>query len=126
MLQYGSKLLDHFRHPRNVGSFDTAAAGIGTGTAGSPAEGDVIRLQIRVVPDGVIAEARFKCHGCAAAIAAGSLVTEWLVGRRLEEALAIGNEAIAAALALPAQRIHCSLLAEEAIRAAIADYRSRH
>ncbi len=125
-MSYGDKVLDHYENPRNVGGFDKDDEGIGTGMVGAPACGDVMRLQIRVDDGGVITEARFKTYGCGSAIAASSLTTEWLKGRTLAEALAIKNQAIADELALPPVKIHCSVLAEDAIRAAVADYRAKH
>jgi len=123
---YSEKLLDHYEKPRNVGSFDKDDAGVATGMVGAPACGDVMKLQIKVGVNGVIEDARFKTYGCGSAIASSSLVTEWVKGKTLDEALAIKNTQIAAELALPPVKIHCSILAEDAIRAAIADYRSRH
>jgi len=123
---YSEKLLDHYEKPRNVGSFDKDDAGVATGMVGAPACGDVMKLQIKVDGNGVIEDARFKTYGCGSAIASSSLVTEWVKGKTLDEALAIKNTQIAAELALPPVKIHCSILAEDAIRAAIADYRSRH
>jgi len=125
-MAYSEKLLDHYEKPRNVGSFDKDAEGVATGMVGAPACGDVMKLQIKVGADGVIEDARFKTYGCGSAIASSSLVTEWVKGKTLDEALAIRNTQIAEELALPPVKIHCSILAEDAIRAAIADYRSRH
>ncbi|WP_298139767.1 Fe-S cluster assembly scaffold IscU [Acidiferrobacter sp.] len=125
-MSYGDKVLDHYENPRNVGGFDKNDDTVGTGMVGAPACGDVMRLQIRVDDHGVIAEARFKTYGCGSAIAASSLTTEWLKGRTLAEALTISNQAIADELALPPVKIHCSVLAEDAIRAAVADYRAKH
>jgi nitrogen fixation NifU-like protein len=125
-MAYSEKLLDHYEKPRNVGSFDKEAEGVATGMVGAPACGDVMKLQIKVGKDGVIEDARFKTYGCGSAIASSSLVTEWVKGKTLDEALAIKNTQIAEELALPPVKIHCSILAEDAIRAAIADYRSRH
>ena len=124
-MAYGSKVLDHYENPRNVGSFDKAAPTIGTGMVGAPACGDVMRLQIRVNDQGVIEEARFKTYGCGSAIASSSLLTEWVKGKTLEEAGQIKNTDIAEELALPPVKIHCSVLAEDAIKAAIADYRKK-
>ncbi|MHB8253818.1 MAG: Fe-S cluster assembly scaffold IscU [Acidiferrobacter sp.] len=121
-MTYGAKVLDHYEHPRNVGTLDPGDIAVGTGMVGAPACGDVMRLQIRVDSAGVITEARFKTYGCGSAIAASSLTTEWLRGRTLAEALTISNQAIAEELALPPVKIHCSVLAEDAIRAAIANY----
>ena len=125
-MSYGDKVLDHYENPRNVGGFDKDDDAVGTGMVGAPACGDVMRLQIRVDDGGVITEARFKTYGCGSAIAASSLTTEWLKGRTLAQALAIKNQAIADELALPPVKIHCSVLAEDAIRAAVADYRAKH
>ena len=124
-MAYGSKVLDHYENPRNVGSFDKADPTIGTGMVGAPACGDVMRLQIRVNDQGVIEEARFKTYGCGGAIASSSLLTEWVKGKTLEEAGQIKNTDIAEELALPPVKIHCSVLAEDAIKAAIADYRKK-
>ena len=125
-MAYSDKVVDHYENPRNVGSFDANDDGIGTGMVGAPACGDVMRLQIRVNAQGVIEDAKFKTYGCGSAIASSSLVTEWVRGRTLDEALAIKNAQIAEELALPPVKIHCSILAEDAIKAAVADYRSRH
>lgn len=125
-MAYSDKVVDHYENPRNVGSFDSAGDDVGTGMVGAPACGDVMRLQIRVNAQGVIEDAKFKTYGCGSAIASSSLVTEWVRGRTLDEALAIKNSAIAEELALPPVKIHCSILAEDAIKAAVADYRSRH
>ncbi len=124
-MAYGSKVLDHYENPRNVGSFDKADPSIGTGMVGAPACGDVMKLQIRVNDDGVIEEARFKTYGCGSAIASSSLLTEWVRGKTLDEAGKIKNTDIAEELALPPVKIHCSVLAEDAIKAAIADYRKK-
>ena len=124
-MAYGSKVLDHYENPRNVGSFDKADPTIGTGMVGAPACGDVMRLQIRVNEQGVIEEARFKTYGCGSAIASSSLLTECVKGKTLEEAGQIKNTDIAEELALPPVKIHCSVLAEDAIKAAIADYRKK-
>ena len=124
-MAYGSKVLDHYENPRNVGSFDKADPTIGTGMVGAPACGDVMKLQIRVNDQGVIEEARFKTCGCGSAIASSSLLTEWVKGKTLEEAGQIKNTDIAEELALPPVKIHCSVLAEDAIKAAIADYRKK-
>jgi nitrogen fixation NifU-like protein len=124
-MSYSGKVVDHVEQPRNVGSLDAAAGDVGTGLVGAPACGDVMKLQIRVSDAGVIEEARFKTFGCGSAIAASSLVTEWVKGRTLEQALAITNRQIAEELALPPVKIHCSVLAEDAIEAAIADYRRK-
>ncbi len=119
---YSDKVIDHYENPRNVGSFDKQEQDVGTGIVGAPACGDVMKLQIKVSPSGVIEDARFKTYGCGSAIASSSLVTEWVKGKTLEEALAIKNTEIAEALALPPVKIHCSVLAEDAIKAAVSDY----
>jgi nitrogen fixation NifU-like protein len=124
-MAYSDRVLDHYENPRNVGTLDVEDPQVGTGMVGAPACGDVMRLQIRVDEDGVIADARFKTYGCGSAIASSSLVTEWLKGRTLEQALAIQNTAIAEELALPPVKLHCSVLAEDAIRAAIDDLRAK-
>jgi len=125
-MAYSDKVIDHYENPRNVGSFDKADDAIGTGMVGAPACGDVMKLQIRVGKDGVIEDARFKTYGCGSAIASSSLVTEWVKGKRLDEAATIKNTQIAEELSLPPVKIHCSILAEDAIKAAIADYRRKH
>ena len=125
-MAYSEQVIDHYEHPRNVGSFAPDDANVGTGMVGAPACGDVMRLQIRVNADGVIEDAKFKTYGCGSAIASSSLVTEWVRGRTLDEALAIKNAQIAEELALPPVKIHCSILAEDAIKAAVADFRARH
>lgn len=122
---YSKKVLDHYEHPRNVGSMDKNDLNVGTGMVGAPACGDVMRLQIRVNDQGVIEDAKFKTYGCGSAIASSSLITEWVKGRSLDEALAIKNSQIAEELALPPVKIHCSILAEDAIKAAIQDYRKK-
>ncbi|MFT4174547.1 MAG: Fe-S cluster assembly scaffold IscU [Rhodocyclaceae bacterium] len=122
-MAYSDKVLDHYDNPRNVGSLSMSDAQVGTGMVGAPACGDVMKLQIRVSPEGVIEDAKFKTYGCGSAIASSSLVTEWVKGKTLDEALAIKNTDIAEELALPPVKIHCSILAEDAVRAAIADYR---
>ena len=124
-MAYSDRVLDHYENPRNVGTLDVQDPQVGTGMVGAPACGDVMRLQIRVDEDGVIADARFKTYGCGSAIASSSLVTEWLKGRTLEQALDIQNTAIAEELALPPVKLHCSVLAEDAIRAAIDDLRAK-
>ena len=124
-MAYSDKVIDHYENPRNVGSMDNDAADVGTGMVGAPACGDVMRLQIKVNGEGVIEDAKFKTYGCGSAIASSSLVTEWLKGRTLEQASEIKNSAIAEELALPPVKIHCSVLAEDAIKAAIEDYRSK-
>ena len=125
-MAYSDKVLDHYENPRNVGSFDKSDAGVGTGMVGAPACGDVMKLQIKVGPDGVIEDARFKTYGCGSAIASSSLVTEWVKGKTLDQAMTIKNTQIAEELALPPVKIHCSILAEDAIKAAVADYRKKH
>lgn len=125
-MAYSGKVADYFENPRNVGGFDTADPRVGTGLVGAPSQGDVIRLQINVAESGIIDQARFKTHGCGEAIAASSLATEWLVGKTLDQALGIGNAAIAGELSLPPTKIHCSMLAEDAIRAAVRNYREKH
>ena len=124
-MAYSEKLIDHFEHPRNMGSMDRNAGDVGTGLVGAPACGDVIKLQLRISDDGIIEDARFKTFGCGSAIASSSLITEWVKGRSLSAAGSIENKAIAKELALPPVKIHCSVLAEDAIKAAIADYRSK-
>jgi len=121
-MAYSDKVLDHYENPRNVGSMDKSDPKVGTGMVGAPACGDVMRLQIQVGDDGVIEDARFKTYGCGSAIASSSLLTEWVKGKTLEEALKIKNSEIAAELALPPVKVHCSVLAEDAIKAAIRDY----
>ncbi|MBI1195509.1 MAG: Fe-S cluster assembly scaffold IscU [Gammaproteobacteria bacterium] len=121
-MAYSEKVLDHYEHPRNVGSFDKADLNVGTGMVGAPACGDVMRLQIKVNDEGIIEDARFKTYGCGSAIASSSLLTEWVKGKTLEQATEIKNTQIAEELALPPVKIHCSVLAEDAIKAAIADY----
>ncbi len=125
-MAYSDKVIDHYEHPRNVGTFSKEDASVGTGMVGAPACGDVMRLQIKVNEQGVIEDACFKTYGCGSAIASSSLVTEWVKGKSLEEAAKIKNSEIAEELALPPVKIHCSVLAEDAIKAAIADYRSKH
>ena len=125
-MAYSDKVIDHYENPRNVGSFDKADDQVGTGMVGAPACGDVMKLQIRVNEQGVIEDARFKTYGCGSAIASSSLVTEWVKGKKLDEAASIKNTQIAAELALPPVKIHCSILAEDAIKAAIEDYRKKH
>src|SRR5947209_6564429 len=124
-MSYSQKVVDHYENPRNVGSFDRNDASVGTGMVGAPACGDVMKLQIRVREDGVIEDARFKTYGCGSAIASSSLVTEWVKGKTLDQAMQIRNTQIAEELALPPVKIHCSILAEDAIKAAIADFRSK-
>jgi len=125
-MAYSDKVLDHYENPRNVGSFDKSDERIGTGMVGAPACGDVMKLQIRVNEQGIIEDARFKTYGCGSAIASSSLVTEWVKGKSLDEAEKIRNTQIAEELALPPVKIHCSILAEDAIKAAIVDYRKKH
>ena len=124
-MAYSDKVLDHYENPRNVGSFDKDEENVGTGMVGAPACGDVMKLQIRVNDDGVIEDAVFKTYGCGSAIASSSLLTEWVKGKTLDEAKAIKNTDIAEELALPPVKIHCSVLAEDAINAAIEDYRNK-
>lgn len=123
---YSDKVLDHFRNPRNVGAFDTADVQVGTGLVGAPAEGDLIKLQIRVDQSGIIEDVRFKTYGCGSAIASTSLATEWIKGKTLTEALQIRHTQIADELALPPVKIHCSILVEDAIQAAVRDYQGKH
>ena len=125
-MAYSEKVLDHYENPRNVGAFDKSDENVGTGMVGAPACGDVMKLQIRVGEDGRIEDARFKTYGCGSAIASSSLVTEWVKGKSLDEALEIKNAAIAEELALPPVKIHCSILAEDAIKAAVKDYKDKH
>ena len=125
-MAYSDRVLDHYENPRNVGGFEAEDASVGTGMVGAPACGDVMKLQIKVNEDGVIEEARFKTYGCGSAIASSSLVTEWVKGKTLDQAMAIKNTDIAEELALPPVKIHCSILAEDAIKAAVADYRNKH
>ena len=124
-MAYSTQLIDHYENPRNVGSFAKDEDGVGTGMVGAPACGDVMKLQIKVV-DGVIQDARFKTYGCGRAIASSSLVTEWVKGKTLDQAREITNSSIAEELALPPVKIHCSILAEDAIKAAIEDYKERN
>ena len=124
-MAYVEKVIDHYENPRNVGSFDNSDASVGSGMVGAPACGDVMKLQIKVNNDGIIEDARFKTYGCGSAIASSSLVTEWVKGKSLDEAQAIKNTDIADELELPPVKIHCSILAEDAIKAAIADYKSK-
>ena len=124
-MAYSDKVIDHYENPRNVGKLDDADSNVGTGMVGAPACGDVMRLQIKVNDQGVIEDAKFKTYGCGSAIASSSLLTEWVKGRSLEEATAIKNKDIADELGLPPVKIHCSVLAEDAIKAAIADVKKR-
>lgn len=125
-MAYSDKVIDHYENPRNVGSFDNSDPSVGSGMVGAPACGDVMKLQIKVNNEGIIEDARFKTYGCGSAIASSSLVTEWVKGKSLEQAAEIKNTDIAEELALPPVKIHCSILAEDAIKAAIADYKSKH
>lgn len=124
-MAYSEKVIDHYEHPRNVGVLDKDAGNVGTGMVGAPACGDVMRLQIQVGDDGVIEDAKFKTYGCGSAIASSSLLTEWVKGKTLDEASRIRNSEIAEELALPPVKVHCSVLAEDAIKAAISDYQSK-
>ena len=124
-MAYSDKVIDHYENPRNVGSFDKGDESVGTGMVGAPACGDVMKLQIKVNKDGVIEDARFKTYGCGSAIASSSLVTEWVKGKTLEEAATIKNTQIAEELSLPPVKIHCSILAEDAIKAAVEDYKKK-
>jgi len=126
-MAYSDKVIDHYENPRNVGAFDKGDEDVGTGMVGAPACGDVMKLQIKVNPaTGLIEDARFKTYGCGSAIASSSLVTEWVKGKTLDQALEIKNTNIAEELALPPVKIHCSILAEDAIKAAVQDYKTRH
>ena len=126
-MAYSDKVIDHYENPRNVGSFDKGDDSVGTGMVGAPACGDVMKLQIKVNPaTGLIEDARFKTYGCGSAIASSSLVTEWVKGKTLDQAMQLKNTQIAEELALPPVKIHCSILAEDAIKAAITDYRQKH
>jgi nitrogen fixation NifU-like protein len=124
-MAYSDKVIDHYENPRNVGSFEKGDDSIGTGMVGAPACGDVMKLQIKV-KDGIIQDAKFKTYGCGSAIASSSLITEWVKGKTLDAAMEIKNSQIAEELALPPVKIHCSILAEDAIKAAVNDYRNRH
>lgn len=124
-MAYSQQVVDHYENPRNVGSFDKNDTEVGTGMVGAPACGDVMKLQIKV-EDGIITDARFKTYGCGSAIASSSLVTEWVKGKTLDEAESLKNSMIAEELALPPVKIHCSILAEDAIKAAVADYKTKH
>jgi len=125
-MAYSEKLIDHYENPRNVGSMDKNELSVGTGLVGAPACGDVMKLQIKVTPEGIIEDAKFKTFGCGSAIASSSLITEWVKGKSLDEAGSIKNSQIAEELALPPVKIHCSILAEDAIKAAIADYKTKN
>jgi len=125
-LAYSEQVIDHYENPRNVGSFDKSDSNVGTGMVGAPACGDVMKLQIKVDENGIIRDARFKTYGCGSAIASSSLVTEWVKGMHINDAVSIKNTQIAEELALPPVKIHCSILAEDAIKAAIKDYKDKH
>ena len=125
-MAYSEKVIDHYENPRNVGSFGKEESGVATGMVGAPACGDVMKLQIKVNKDGIIEDAKFKTYGCGSAIASSSLVTEWVKGKSVDEAATIRNTQIAEELALPPVKIHCSILAEDAIKAAVADYRKKY
>jgi nitrogen fixation NifU-like protein len=125
-MAYSDKVIDHYENPRNVGSFAKTDDNVGTGMVGAPACGDVMKLQIRVNEQGIIEDAKFKTYGCGSAIASSSLVTEWVKGKTLDQALEIKNSLIAEELALPPVKIHCSILAEDAIKAAVQDYKDKH
>ena len=125
-MAYSDKVIDHYENPRNVGSFDKGDESVGTGMVGAPACGDVMKLQIKVNEQGVIEDAKFKTYGCGSAIASSSLITEMVKGKSLDEALAIKNSDIAEELELPPVKIHCSILAEDAVKAAVADYNKKH
>ncbi|MGF1763890.1 Fe-S cluster assembly scaffold IscU [Aliivibrio kagoshimensis] len=124
-MAYSEKVLDHYENPRNVGSFDKEDPSIGSGMVGAPACGDVMKLQIKVSEEGIIEDAKFKTYGCGSAIASSSLVTEWVKGKTLDEAAALKNSEIAEELALPPVKVHCSILAEDAIKAAVSDYKKK-
>ena len=124
-MAYSDKVIDHYENPRNVGTFDKDDSDVGTGMVGAPACGDVMRLQIKVNDQGIIEDAKFKTYGCGSAIASSSLITEWVKGKSLDDALAIKNSEIAEELELPPVKIHCSILAEDAVKAAVADYRKK-
>ena len=124
-MAYSDKVIDHYENPRNVGTFDKNDESVGNGMVGAPACGDVMRLQIKVNDEGIIEDAKFKTYGCGSAIASSSLITEWVKGKSLDDALAIKNSEIAEELELPPVKIHCSILAEDAVKAAVADYRKR-
>jgi nitrogen fixation NifU-like protein len=125
-MAYSEKVIDHYENPRNVGSFDKSDTDIGTGMVGAPACGDVMKLQIKVDSNGIIRDARFKTYGCGSAIASSSLVTEWVKGMHIDDASNLKNSEIAEELALPPVKIHCSILAEDAIKAAVQDYKNKH
>ncbi len=125
-MSYSDKVIDHYENPRNVGAFDKADIRVGTGLVGAPADGEVMKLQIRVDESGIIEDACFKTYGCGSAIASSSLVTEWVKGKTLDQAIQIRNTEIARELALPPVKIHCSILAEDAIKAAVRNYKEKH
>ena len=125
-MAYSNQVLDHYENPRNVGSFDKGDTSVGTGMVGAPACGDVMKLQIRVNESGIIEDAKFKTYGCGSAIASSSLVTEWVKGKTLDQAMSIRNTQIAEELALPPVKVHCSILAEDAIKAAVQNYKEKH
>jgi nitrogen fixation NifU-like protein len=125
-MAYSEKVIDHYENPRNVGSFDKSDKNVGSGMVGAPACGDVMKLQIKVTEEGIIEDAKFKTYGCGSAIASSSLITEWVKGKTLDEAAAIKNSAIAEELELPPVKVHCSILAEDAIKAAVSDYKKKH
>ena len=125
-MAYSDKVIDHYENPRNVGSFDKGDDSVGTGMVGAPACGDVMKLQIKVNEAGIIEDAKFKTYGCGSAIASSSLITEWVKGKSLDEALSIKNSDIAEELALPPVKVHCSILAEDAIKAAVSDYKAKN
>ncbi|MCL9783937.1 Fe-S cluster assembly scaffold IscU [Vibrio sp. S4M6] len=124
-MAYSEKVIDHYENPRNVGAFDKEDPSVGSGMVGAPACGDVMKLQIKVTPEGIIEDAKFKTYGCGSAIASSSLVTEWVKGKTIDEAAEIKNAEIAEELELPPVKIHCSILAEDAIKAAVADYKKK-
>ena len=126
IMAYSEKVIDHYENPRNVGSFEKDDPSVGSGMVGAPACGDVMKLQIKVSPEGIIEDAKFKTYGCGSAIASSSLVTEWVKGKTLDEAAALKNAEIAEELELPPVKVHCSILAEDAIKAAVSDYRNKH
>jgi nitrogen fixation NifU-like protein len=125
-MAYSEKVIDHYENPRNVGSFDKEDPSVGSGMVGAPACGDVMKLQIKVSPEGIIEDAKFKTYGCGSAIASSSLVTEWVKGKSIDEASEIKNSEIAEELELPPVKVHCSILAEDAIKAAVSDYKKKH
>ncbi|MGF1691279.1 Fe-S cluster assembly scaffold IscU [Photobacterium kagoshimensis] len=125
-MAYSEKVIDHYENPRNVGSFDKNDKSVGSGMVGAPACGDVMKLQIKVTDEGIIEDAKFKTYGCGSAIASSSLITEWVKGKTLDEAASIKNSAIAEELELPPVKVHCSILAEDAIKAAVTDYKKKH